>query len=89
MIMATTDVQSTGKSLGELGNAISAFIGMIITTAVDFGLPLSDAQQVDIMYLVIMGIALYQAIYTARHNTTVARAITRTRKIKPNDEPPR
>lgn len=75
--MASTDIDKASRNLGDVGNAITAFAGMAIATAVDFGLPLTDQQQVDIMYLIITGIALYNVVHSARNSTTVAKAITR------------
>jgi hypothetical protein len=46
-----------------IGHLIAAFCGVFLTVLVDFGVPLSDAQQRDLLSLVVTGWALFAGAY--------------------------
>lgn len=57
-----------------IGHLVGAFSGVFLTVLVDFGVPLSDAQQRDLLSLVVTGWALFAGAYAwlsrARHPVT-------------------
>lgn len=63
-----------------IGHLVGAFSGVFLTVLVDFGVPLSDAQQRDLLSLVVTGWALFAGAYAwlsrARHPVTQPPAAT-------------
>lgn len=78
-----------GGSDGQvIGHLIGAFTGVFLTVLVDFGVPLSDAQQRDLLSLVVTGWALFAGTYAwlarARHPVMAATTPAAVRPAVPD-----
>jgi hypothetical protein len=71
---STAPTPPAGGDGQVIGHLIAAFTGVFLTVLVDFGVPLSDAQQRDLLSLVVTGWALFAGTYAwlarAKHPVT-------------------
>lgn len=78
------DNHSDDDDIQVLGHQITALVGVIIVSLVDFGVPLTPAQQSNILSMIVYSWAVGSTVFAI--NRKMARRKKRTRPAKHKQE---
>ena len=77
---------NTDDDVQSLGHQVTSLVGVIIVSLVDFGVPLTPAQQSNILSIIVYGWAVGSTAYGIRRNVVRKRKRAQRRAKHKNNE---